>query len=84
MNHYFGSYFGLEWRVGAGFGAMPSATTDLGMGMSLEASMTLRPFKDDRKRIKLQLQEVAVYGFLTRNTVTSPTVGLSVAYEMPL
>ena len=82
-NWYFGPVFGLEWRAGMGFGATPGANTNVGIGITIEGSIVLRPFKDDQKRIKLQGQEVLNYGFIGSLSGLI-SMGLGVAFEMPL
>ena len=83
-NFYLGPVFGLEWRMGAGFGATPSAQTNLGIGVVLEGAITLRLFGDDRRRIKLQAHDVSMLGFLTGTMVSFGTLAGSVAFETPL
>lgn len=83
-NFYFGPIFGLEWRAGGGFGATPSVRSNLGIGVVLEASISLRVFSDDRRRIKLQLTDAVVYGFLSGSVAIFTTAGAAVAFETQL
>ena len=83
-NFYLGSVFGLEWRAGGGFGATPSAQTNLGLGVVVEGVISLRLFSDDRRRIKLVASDVGVLGFLTGRLVSFTSAAVSIAFETPL
>jgi hypothetical protein len=82
-NFYLGPVFGLEWRAGTGLAATPGFFSDLGLGIVVNGAIALRLFGDDRRRLKFQLHEVAMLGFLG-GTNFHLTLGGSVAFEMPL
>jgi hypothetical protein len=52
MNLYFGPYFGLETRMGFGFGAKLSNASAFGIAGAAEGGLVFRVFKDDRTRLK--------------------------------
>ena len=83
-NFFLGPLFGLEWRIGGGFGATPSVRTNVGLGVLVEGAISLRPFSDDRRRIKLQVVDATVLGFLTTPMSPFGTVGFSAAFETQL
>ncbi len=83
-NFYLGPVFGLEWHVGGGFGAIPSAQSNLGIGVAIEGAISLRVFSDDRRRLKLVASDVAVLGFLTSRVISYSSAAVSIGFETPL
>lgn len=54
LNWYFGQYVGFEGRAGLGFGSqLSSQVSHFGVAIVLDGGIVVRPFADDRKRLKL-------------------------------
>jgi hypothetical protein len=83
-NFYLGPLFGIEWRVGLGFGATPSSVTNIGLGTVISGAISLRPFSDDRRRIKLQLHDIGMIGFLGGKVSATTTAAGSICFETAL
>jgi hypothetical protein len=83
MNLYFGPVLGLETRMGVGFGAQLFSASRFGMAMQGESAIALRPFKDDRMRLKL-IGGVGMQLFFDTLGTGGLSAYLGAGFEMPL
>ena len=86
INLYFGSLLGFEARVGIGGAATAATSIDLGPAEELELVVVLRPFADDRTRLKLGLQGAAMFPVVPRAQpgLLLLTDGLALSFETSL
>ncbi|MBK7861945.1 MAG: hypothetical protein IPJ65_25680 [Archangiaceae bacterium] len=83
VNFYFGSYVGMELRLGVGFAARFSNNSHFGVSGAGDSALVFRPFKDDRMRIKA-LAGAGMQLYLDGASAGGLSAYLGAGFELPL
>jgi hypothetical protein len=84
INWYFGTRVGFELRAGLGFGAdLHPQVSRFGLAVPLGAAIVVRPFSDDRQRIKLGLVIDEHFLLFSSPMVITISMGVGLGFEMP-
>ena len=85
INWYFGSRVGLEIRAGVGFGGdLRAQVSRLGVAIALAGAIVVRPFGDDRQRIRLGVALDEYYLVFSSPLIIAAAAGLVLGFELPV
>jgi len=85
INWYFGRYVGLEVRAGVGFGSdLAAQVSRFGVAISMSGAIVVRPFSDDRQRLKLGVAIDEYYLVSVSPLVLAGMAGLVLGFELPV